>query len=164
MYPPVMPDSTPRADHPGVVIFPPLLFVSCLLTGQLLHWLWPVPAFIPWLPRVVLAGLALVVAAVFGIGGARALRGAGTNVSPHRPTTAIVSGGIYRYTRNPLYVALLSVYTAVSLLANTLWPFALWLVLVPVLVNGIVAREERYLEAKFGQPYLDYKARVRRWL
>ena len=72
MYPPVMPDSTPRADRPGVVIFPPLLFVSCLLTGQLLHWLWPVPAFIPWLPRVVLAGLALVVAAVFGIGGARA--------------------------------------------------------------------------------------------
>ena len=159
-----MPEATPRTDHPAVVVFPPLLFVSCQLTGLLLHWRWPLPTFIQWQPRVVLAALALVGAAVLGIGGERALHGAGTNVSPQRPTTAIVSGGIYRFTRNPLYLALLCVYTALALWANTLWPFALWVVLLPVLVTGIVAREERYLEAKFGAPYLAYKARVRRWL
>ncbi len=159
-----MPESAPSTDHPGVVVFPPLLFVSCLLAGLLLHWLRPLPTFIPWPPRIVLAALALVAAAVFGIGGERALHGAGTNVSPHRPTTAIVSGGIYRFTRNPLYLALMCVYTALALWANTLWPFALWVVLLPVLVTGIVAREERYLEAKFGAPYVAYKARVPRWL
>ena len=164
MYSPLMPEPMLSTDHPGVVVFPPLLFVSCLLTGLLLQWLWPLPTFIPGQPRVVLAGLALVAAAVFGIGGERALHGAGTNVSPHRPTTAVVSSGIYRVTRNPLYLALICVYTAVALLANALWPFALWVVLLPVLATGIVAREERYLEAKFGAPYVAYKARVPRWL
>lgn len=161
-----MPDSTraPGPDHPGVVIFPPLLFASCLIAGLGLHWLWPLGTGIPWVPRAVVAGLALMAAAAFGLGGERALHGAGTNVRPDLPTTAIVTGGIYRYTRNPLYLALLSVYAAVALLANSLWPFALWSVLLPVLVTGIVAREERYLEAKFGEPYLAYTARVRRWL
>ncbi len=56
------------------------------------------------------------------------------------------------------------IYTAVALFTNALWPFVLWAVLLPVLVKGIVEREERYLERKFGQPYLDYKARVRRWI
>ncbi len=159
-----VPTPASRVDHPGVVVFPPLLFASCLCAGLLLHWLWPFVTGITRVPRVVAAGLALVAAAAFGLGGERALHGSGTNVRPDRPTTAIVTGGIYRYTRNPLYLALLSVYAAVAVLANSLWPFALWIVLLPALVTGIVAREERYLEAKFGEEYLAYKARVRRWL
>jgi protein-S-isoprenylcysteine O-methyltransferase Ste14 len=138
------------ADHPGVVIFPPLLFLLCL--------------GVPWAVRAGLGGLAVVLAAVFGLGGERALHGAGTNVRPDRPTTAVVTSGIYRFTRNPLYLALLSVYTAVAVFVDSLWPFALWVVLLPVLVKGIVEREERYLERKFGEPYRIYKTRVRRWL
>ena len=159
-----VPTRAPGADHPGVVVFPPLLFASCLTAGLVLHWLWPLVTGFPWVPRAVAAALAFVAAVVFGLGGERALHGAGTNVRPDRPTTVIVTGGIYGYTRNPLYLALVSVYAAVALLANSLWPFALWIVLLPVLVSGIVAREERYLEAKFREPYLAYKARVRRWL
>ena len=101
----------------------------------------------------------------FGLGGERALHGAGTNVRPDLPTTAVVSGGVYRFTRNPLYLAVLHVYASAALFIDTLlWPFALCVVMLPVLVKGIVEREERYLERKFGQPYLDYKARVRRWI
>ena len=157
-------DSPSATDHPGVVVFPPLLYLACLGTGLLLHWLWPLPTGVPWLPRSILAGLALVAAAGLGLGGERALHGAGTNVRPDLPTTAIVSGGVYRFTRNPLYLALLHAYTAVALVVDSLWPFAFWVVMLPVLVKGIVEREERYLERKFGQPYLDYKARVRRWI
>lgn len=156
--------SASAADLPGVVVFPPLLFVSCLLAGFAVHWLRPLPTGLPWLPRMILAAVSLAVAAVFGVGGERALHGAGTNVSPQRPTTAIVTGGIYGYTRNPLYLGLLGVYTALALAADSLWPFALWIVLLPVLSQGIVAREERYLAAKFGEPYQDYMTRVRRWL
>ena len=159
-----MPDPAAAPDHPNVVVFPPLLFAGCLLTGLALHWLWPIATGLPGLPRAVVAGLALLVAAVFGLGGERALHGAGTNVRPDRPATTVVSGGVYRFTRNPLYLALLHIYAAVALFADALWPFALWVVLLPVLVKGIVEREERYLKRKFGQPYLDYKARVRRWI
>lgn len=152
------------ADHPGVVIFPPLLFLLCLGAGFGLHWLWPLPTGLPWALRAGLGGLAIVLAVVFGLGGERALHGAGTNVRPDLPTTAVVTSGIYRFTRNPLYLALLNVYTAVALFVDTLWPFALWAVLLPVLVKGIVEREERYLARKFGEPYRAYKTRVRRWL
>jgi protein-S-isoprenylcysteine O-methyltransferase Ste14 len=155
--------STSQTDHPGVVVFPPLLFLSCLAAGLALHWFVPLATFLPWSARVVIGGLALVVAAVLGLGGERALHGAGTNVRPDRPTTAVVTSGIYRYTRNPLYLALLHLYTAIALFADSLWPFAMWAVLLPVLVTGVVAREERYLERKFGEPYRAYTANVRRW-
>jgi len=151
-------------DHPGVVVFPPLLFASCLIAGLVLHWWWPVATGVPWLPRMTAAGLALLIAAGLGLGGERALHRAGTNVRPDRPTTAIVSGGVYRFTRNPLYLAVLHLYAALALFNDSLWPFALWIVLLPVLVKGIVEREERYLERKFGAPYVAYKARVRRWI
>ena len=159
-----MPDTSAAQDHPGVAVFPPLLFAGCLAAGLALHWLWPLATGMAWLPRAIVAGLALVVAAALGLGGERALHGAGTNVRPDLPTTTVVSGGVYRITRNPLYLALLLIYTAVALFTNALWPFVLWAVLLPLLVKGIVEREERYLERKFGQPYLDYKARVRRWI
>lgn len=153
-----------RTDHPGVVMFPPLLFLSCLGGAWLLHWAWPLSAGLPWAARVGLGGLALAVGAGFGIAGERALHGAGTNVRPDLPTTTVVTSGVYRFTRNPLYLALLHVYGAVALLFGSLWPFLLLAVLLPVLVKGIVEREERYLERKFGEPYRAYKARVRRWL
>lgn len=152
------------ADHPGVIIFPPLLFLLCLAAGIALHVLWPRPTGLSWAARAGLGGLAIVLAVVFGLGGERALHGAGTNVRPDRPTTTVVTSGIYRFTRNPLYLALLNVYTAVAVFVDSLWPFALWAVLLPVLVKGIVEREERYLAQKFGEPYRAYSTRVRRWL
>lgn len=145
-------------------MFPPLLFVGCMIVALALHWFLPVATGVPWLPRMVIVAAALTLAALFGIGGERALHGAGTNVRPNLPTTAIVTGGVYRFTRNPLYLALLLVYSAIAFASDSLWPFVLWVVLLPVLTRGIVAREERYLARKFGQPYLDYAARVRRWI
>jgi len=92
------------------------------------------------------------------------MKRAGTNIRPDQPTLAVVSDGPFRFTRNPLYLALTGLYVGITLLADALWPL---LLLVPVLVVlqwGVVAREERYLEAKFGEPYRAYKARVRRWV
>ena len=92
------------------------------------------------------------------------MKRAGTNVRPDRPSLAIVTDGPFRYSRNPLYLAGLGLYVAVALLVNTLWPFALLPVMLLILDRGIVRREERYLEAKFGGPYRAYRARVRRWI
>ena len=87
-----------------------------------------------------------------------------TSPLPERPTTAIVSDGPFRISRNPIYLGFTCITLGCALWLNALWVL---LVLVPVLFvvqYGVIRREERYLEGKFGGQYLEYKARVRRWL
>jgi protein-S-isoprenylcysteine O-methyltransferase Ste14 len=93
-----------------------------------------------------------------------AMKRAGTNIRPDQPTLAVVSNGPFRFTRNPLYVAATGLYVGISLLVDALWPLLLLVPALVVLRWGVIAREERYLEAKFGEPYLAYRSRVRRWL
>jgi protein-S-isoprenylcysteine O-methyltransferase Ste14 len=100
---------------------------------------------------------------VCGLGQITLVR-AGTNVSPLKPTTAIVTGGSFRFTRNPLYVGGTALLFGVSLLIGTWWGL---IVLVPatlMLHYGVVLREERYLEQKFGESYVEFKSSVRRYL
>lgn len=92
------------------------------------------------------------------------MRRAGTNVLPGKPTLSIVTGGPFRFSRNPLYIAGSVLYLGLTLISNSAWPLVLSVPMLVVLDWGIVRREERYLEAKFGGDYLAYKTRVRRWL
>ena len=85
-------------------------------------------------------------------------------MNPREPTLAIVSEGPYRFTRNPLYLALAGIYLGITLAVGTVWPLVF---LIPVLLithYGIIKREERYLARKFGEPYVAYMGRVRRWI
>ena len=152
-----------KPDAPGVIVFPPLLFGGALLVGLLVHWAWPVHP----LPRTIsrVSGALLFVGSIaLARWAERAMHHAGTNVRPDRPTLAIVSSGPFRYSRNPLYIASTGLVAAIALLFDAAAPLVL---LVPVLLvvrYGVIAREERYLEAKFGGPYRAYKERVRRWI
>ena len=92
------------------------------------------------------------------------MKRAGTNIRPDQPTLAIVSDGPFRFTRNPLYLALTGLYVGITLLVDALWPLLLLIPALAVLQWGVVAREERYWESKFGGPYRVYKSRVRRWV
>jgi protein-S-isoprenylcysteine O-methyltransferase Ste14 len=152
-----------RADHAGVVGPPPLLYGAALVIGAGLEWFWPTAIGFGWLPLwlgviLVLAGFAI---ALFG---GVALRRAGTNIPPHLPTTQLVTDGPYRYSRNPLYLALTLIYVGVGLIADDLWILVLLVPLLLLMHWGVIVREERYLEEKFGETYRQYKARVRRWL
>ena len=89
---------------------------------------------------------------------------AGTNVPPHKPTLAIVTGGPFRFTRNPLYFGGTAAYFGMGLGFNLIWALILLVPMLFLLSWGIVRREERYLEKKFGETYLAYKQRVPRWL
>lgn len=151
-------------DRAGVIAPPPLIYLGGLLIGLALNrWWWPCPIFATagwrW------SGLVLVVAGVaLAVAGRRALLAAETNINPFKPTTSIVSSGPFGFTRNPLYLAMALMYLGLTLLANTWWCLPL---LVPVLLLihfGVVVREERYLERKFGDSYRDYRLRVRRYL
>ena len=92
------------------------------------------------------------------------MRRAGTNVRPDQPSTAIVSDGPFRFTRNPLYLSVATMFVGIALLANSAWFLVLLIPMGLLLHFGVVLREERYLDAKFGAPYKDYRARVRRYL
>jgi protein-S-isoprenylcysteine O-methyltransferase Ste14 len=85
-------------------------------------------------------------------------------VSPYKPTSALVVDGPYRYSRNPIYLADALIYIGISVVIDTLWPILLLPIALAVLQQGVIAREERYLERKFGDQYRQYQASVRRWL
>jgi protein-S-isoprenylcysteine O-methyltransferase Ste14 len=150
-------------DRPDVIPCPPGLFLVALGVGLYLQWFMPLHPFPPELASV--AGVVLCCTAVaVGIWGSITMHRAGTNVRPDRPATVLVTGGPFRFSRNPLYLSLIALYLGITLLFDALWPLIL---LIPVLAFvhwKIVLREERYLELKFGDAYRDYKTRVRRWL
>ncbi len=150
-------------DNPGVIALPPLLYAGTVALALLLHAAIPLrflPRTVAWVIGLLLVGLSIVIT----VSGVRAMARARTNVDVRKPTTAVVVDGPFRYTRNPLYVSLTLLYLGIAMLINTLWPFFLLPGLMIVMQRGVVEREERYLERKFGDEYLHYKARVRRWI
>lgn len=160
-----MPDtvSDNARDTANVIAPPPLIFAIPLIAGLVANWLRPLPVSetgqLLWIGiPIVTLGFFLAAAAMFNFKRAK------TAIVPYSPTTSIVSSGPFRFTRNPMYVSFILIYTGLSLAANTLWPFFLLPLAVVVLRRGVIDREEKYLERKFGSSYTDYKSRVRRWI
>jgi protein-S-isoprenylcysteine O-methyltransferase Ste14 len=137
--------------------------LGALILVLVMHHLWPLSIggkpFTPGLGSVF-----CILGIASAVWGRITLVRAGTNVSPLKPTTAIVTGGPYRFTRNPLYVGIISFFVGLSLVIGTWWGLVVLVPAVLVLHNGVVLREEAYLERKFGLPYLEYKRSVRRYL
>jgi protein-S-isoprenylcysteine O-methyltransferase Ste14 len=150
----------------GVIARPPLLFLAALLLGlasdRLLPWPFPVPGLdrVHWMTAgaVMVAGLALAAA------GIRSFLRAATPVPTNEPTRALVTTGIHGFTRNPIYLGMFLVYGGIAMAARSPWTLILTLPLAITIRYGVVAREEAYLERRFGDAYRDYRARVRRWL
>lgn len=152
-----------NADTANVLIFPPFLLGGAMVLGALLEWLYPIPLLPPMLARL-LGVVLFALGGLLGYSAQRALRRAGTNIRPDQPTLALVTDGPYRWTRNPIYLAGLLVYLGVGFFVNGLAPFLLLPLLIILLRWGIILREERYLTAKFGEPYRNYTSRVSRWV
>jgi len=152
-----------NADNPGVIAPPPLIYACALALGLLVNRRYHIPI----LPRRVAWKLgAPLVACGLAVGflGTREMRRAETNVDPYKPATAVVTGGPFRFTRNPLYVSMTLIYGGIAAVANAL-PAALLLPIVLRLMRrGVIEREERYLERKFGDEYIEYKVGTPRWI
>lgn len=141
---------------------PPAIYLIAIVAGLMLHFAWPIP-FVPRLARPLGALIAVVAAALF-IWSIRTFRSAGTPVPGNRPTTAIVKAGPYRFSRNPIYLAFSLFQIGIALGVNDAWILGTLLPALSVMSFVVIPREERYLEARFGEEYARYKASVRRWL
>jgi protein-S-isoprenylcysteine O-methyltransferase Ste14 len=115
-------------------------------------------------PRVLLSASLIVVSFAIGAWGLSTLRKNRTPADPGKPTLLVVESGPYRFSRNPLYLALLLLFASFAVLMNSLWMFLLLPVMFFLLHLGVVLREEQYLQNRFGETYLDYRQRVRRWI
>jgi protein-S-isoprenylcysteine O-methyltransferase Ste14 len=155
--------STADRDISGVIAPPPLIFLAGLGVGFGLEALLPgssLPDALAW----ILGGVLLVAGIALVFSFERAFHRKQTAANPWRPTTAIATEGPYRLTRNPAYVGMALVYIGIAVLSQALWALLPLPVVLAIIDRGVIAREERYLERKFGQEYLDYKRSVRRWL
>ena len=149
-----------------VIARPPVLYLTCLLLGISLDRLLPLPLILPDITLIrwpVGAGLMLIGLAIMAAG-ARNFSRAATPVPSNQPVRALVTTGIHGWSRNPIYVGMLLLYAGIGIAAHSPWVLILAPPLVIILRYGVVAREETYLERRFGDAYRDYKARVRRWL
>ena len=150
-------------DAPGVVAPPPLIYAGGLAVGLGLDAALP-SASLPRLLRTSLGWVLVVAGVVLLASFLAAFRRARTPVDPREATTTVVTSGPYRLSRNPAYLGMTLIYAGIAVLSQALWAFLALIVTLVVVDRGVVAREERYLERKFGAEYLRYKARTRRWL
>ena len=154
-----------RQDKKGAAVKfpPPAIFVSCILLGAGLQYLRPVGLGIPESIEIfgyllVLFGITIVilVAATF--------RRAGTAIEPWKPTTSVVTTGFYAWSRNPIYAGFCLINIGIGIASNSLWTFVSFIPAAFLLYYVVIAKEEAYLEEKFGEEYLVYKKNVRRWV
>jgi protein-S-isoprenylcysteine O-methyltransferase Ste14 len=150
-------------EVPGVVAPPPLIFAGAFAAAAGAKHFVPLPS-LPASPSRVLGAAIVVAGLAWGGAAVATMRGAKTNINPYKPTNAVVESGPFRYSRNPIYVAMALTYIGGSLLMRSAVPLLLLPGVLAVIDRGVIEREEAYLEDKFGDRYLAYKMRVRRWV
>jgi protein-S-isoprenylcysteine O-methyltransferase Ste14 len=152
-------------DTPKVLIFPPLIPLSALVVGVVLNFIMPLGllAHVLFLSRIVLGAMAFVGGIGMVIGANRIFQRIGTNVRPSQPTLALATKGIFTWTRNPMYVGGSLALLGIGIGFALDWVILLLMVSLPLVHYGIILREERYLERKFGDEYRRYKTDVPRY-
>jgi protein-S-isoprenylcysteine O-methyltransferase Ste14 len=151
-------------DRPNVVIPPPIPWALAILAGLVVGWLYPLQFVPASIPRAWVGGGLFVLAVALAVWAVVTIRKAGTQFDVHKPTTTIVENGPYRFTRNPIYLGMFLSQAGIAIGFDDLWVLATLVPFYFVIRHGVVAREEAYLERKFGTVYRGYKSRVRRWL
>ena len=157
---------TERRDSAGVIAPPPLIALAAVVAGVALDWL--LPAFVLRVllsstERIVIAAVLIGAGGALGLSAILSFRAAHTHVGPWKPALALVSAGIFQWLRNPMYVGLALLVAGVGFALASDWTLVMLVPAAFIVHFGVVKREERYLEAKFGDAYRAYKAAVPRY-
>jgi protein-S-isoprenylcysteine O-methyltransferase Ste14 len=155
------PDDARTIPVPRSPWMPPLFFLLYGLAGAAAHFGagGPVLLRLPWLGAAVfVAGFAVM------LWGARTFAAAGTTIKPFERTHQLVATGPYRFTRNPMYLGMAAMLLGAALALGTPGPWLAAVALALTLHFRFIRNEERALVASLGEPYAEYRRRVRRWL
>lgn len=148
---------------PGVKIPPPLIFLFMVAAGYWLDLYYPLA--IPWPEFALFIGVFLIVGAVsFALIAVYQFWRAKTHIEPWKPASSLMLGGVFAYSRNPIYLSFIIITLGIGLVLNNIWILFSAGPLLIALSFLVVKKEELYLERIFGDLYVDYKKRVRRWL
>jgi protein-S-isoprenylcysteine O-methyltransferase Ste14 len=153
-------------DNPGVIAPPPLIPLAALLLGLLLDRLLPLnilAASLGMIPRLVAGGSLIAAGAALELMAGHTFSKAGTNIPPWKPALALARDGVYRIMRNPMYVGFGFIALGLAVALGSDWTFPLMIPAAVILHRGVVLREERYLERKFGEQYRAYLRAVPRY-
>jgi len=153
-------------DNAGVIAPPPLLTLATIVLGLALDRVLPAYVLSVLLTRperIVIAAILIVAAAGLGVPAFIAFRAARTHVEPWKPASALVTGGVFRWLRNPMYVGIMLFLAGLAVALASDWTLVMTVVFAVVIHYGVVKREERYLAAKFGEPYRRYLETVPRY-
>ncbi len=148
---------------PQVKIIPPLVFLAGLIAGWLVSLALPTDVAPYWLAWT-LGGILIIMGAALVFPAAALFRRRGTTVRPDRPVSMLVTSGPYRFTRNPMYLGLATIYLGIAIGLQSLWALVLLPVVLVIIGRAAIAKEEAYMAQRFGDDYQRYTARVRRWL
>jgi protein-S-isoprenylcysteine O-methyltransferase Ste14 len=161
-----MTEGNVQHDSSGIRYPPPVYYLIGLAVGFGIHWLYPIRLGRPEHHLIIYTfGIIWILLGALLIGWALfTFRQSGTSPNPTRSTTALALQGPYMLSRNPMYLGIAFLCVGISILANMLWPLLSVPLAMAVIDRIVVPKEERYLEAKFGDEYRQYKARVRRWV
>lgn len=151
-------------DSAKVGVPPPFIYLATLLLGLSADWLLGLSLPLSQPVRMSALAACFVLGGVFGFPAMARFKRAGTDVKPWKTSSAIVREGVFRVTRNPMYLGMALLYLGLALGFASVSALVLLPVLLVLIQTQVIAREERYLEAKFGDEYRRYKAGVRRWL
>jgi len=144
-------------------VLPPTYFLIALLAVPILHFLLPLLKIIP-APWNLFGILFILLGIIMELAADRLFHQAGTTVIPYDESQALVTGGVFRFSRNPMYLGFALILAGAAVLFGTLAPFLVVIVFMVLIERRFIRTEERMLETKFGQVYLDYKKKVRRWI
>lgn len=158
-----MPAAETQRDIPGVIAPPPLILLGFILLGLALDFLRPLP-LLPAQAQYAIGAALIVIAGAFAFSAIALFLRAGTNVPTRRPATALVTAGPYRFSRNPIYTGMILLLLGVGVMVDSAWILAMAVPFALTIRYGVIAREERYLERKFGDEYRAFRGRVRRWI
>ena len=152
-------------DHPNIspIIHPPIVALMFIVIAYFLGRFVTIPLGVPMIARYF--GLFLTfIGFLLGVGALIEFRKARTTLDPHGSSKQVVDSGVYRFSRNPIYLGFLLVVIGLPLNSGSIWGIVVAPLYIMTMTRLVIEREEAYLEKKFKEQYTDYKSRVRRWL
>ncbi len=153
------------ANSPGIRILPPLIFLSCLFGGISLELVWPwATPLLSGIPAIGIGAVVVVAGYMFMMKGHNLFKSLKVTVMPTQRASKLVAGGAYRFSRNPMYVGMISILAGLGIAANSVWMIFAALIMAAYLSMYVVPKEEAYLAREFGDEYIAFCKSVRRWL